>query len=69
MPIAEQMASTHSALIDFVRYASSLTPEEWAAIGLHPVRGEMTAHDIAQFFIVDHLEEHADQLDRLQQPR
>ncbi|HEY7025623.1 MAG TPA: hypothetical protein VH371_11755 [Candidatus Limnocylindrales bacterium] len=66
VPIAQQMSGTHAAIVDFVSYASSLTPEEWSAVGLHPVRGEMTAHDIAERFIVDHLEEHADQLDRLQ---
>jgi len=67
VPVAEQMAGTHAALVDFIRYASSLSPEEWSAVGLHPVRGEMTAHQIVEFFIVDHLEEHADQMDRLTQ--
>jgi hypothetical protein len=66
VPIAEQMADMHSALVDFERYAHSLDPEQWAAIGLHPVRGEMSAHQIVELFIVDHLEEHADQLDGLQ---
>jgi hypothetical protein len=65
VPIAEQMADMHSALVDFERYAHSLDPEQWAAIGLHPVRGEMSAHQIVELVIVDHLEEHADQLDGL----
>jgi len=67
VPIAEQMAGTHAALVDFVRYANTLDREEWGAIGLHPVRGQMSAHQIVEHFIVDHLEEHADQLDGLQQ--
>jgi hypothetical protein len=37
----------------------------WAARGLHPVRGELTVSEIVERFILDHLEEHADQLDGL----
>jgi hypothetical protein len=33
--------------------------------GLHPVRGEMTVASIIELFIVDHLEEHAAQLEQL----
>jgi hypothetical protein len=37
----------------------------WTRRGAHPVRGEMTVRRIVEQFIVDHLEEHADQLDAL----
>jgi hypothetical protein len=37
----------------------------WQARGLHPVRGELTVSQIIERFILDHLEEHADQLDSL----
>lgn len=43
----------------------AFTPEEWSRRGLHPTRGEMTVQSIVERFIVDHLEEHADQLDLL----
>jgi len=37
----------------------------WQLRGVHPVRGEMPVERIIETFIVDHLEEHADQLDGL----
>jgi hypothetical protein len=39
--------------------------EAWRRRGAHPVRGEMTVRRIVEQFIVEHLEEHADQLDAL----
>ena len=41
------------------------TPEEWRRRGVHPTLGEMTVETIVERFIVDHLEEHAEQLDSL----
>ena len=45
--------------------ARSLPPEAWTRRGAHPARGEMTVHQLVERFIVEHLEEHADQLDSL----
>lgn len=45
--------------------ARAFTPEEWRRRGQHPTRGVMTVERILEKFIVDHLEEHADQLDQL----
>jgi DinB superfamily len=42
-----------------------LDDDAWRARGLHAVRGEMTVSEIIGRFILDHLEEHADQLDSL----
>lgn len=42
-----------------------LDDDAWKARGLHPVRGELTVSQIVERFILDHLEEHADQLDSL----
>lgn len=39
--------------------------ETWRRLGSHPTRGEMTVERIVEEFIVNHLEEHADQLDAL----
>jgi DinB superfamily len=47
------------------RYLAGLTAAEWNAMGQHPVRGEMDVEAIVGTFIVNHLEEHADQLDKL----
>jgi hypothetical protein len=40
-------------------------PEAWGRRGLHPTRGVMGMEQIIERFIVEHLEEHADQLDAL----
>jgi hypothetical protein len=42
-----------------------LDDHAWQATGLHPVRGAMSVSDVVERFILDHLEEHADQLDAL----
>ncbi len=47
---------------DFIR---RIARETWSARGLHPVLGEMELGRILDQFIVRHLEEHADQLERL----
>jgi hypothetical protein len=45
--------------------ARSLPAEAWTRRGAHPTLGEMTVRRIVERFIVEHLEEHADQLDAL----
>ncbi len=45
--------------------ARNLPAEAWTRRGMHPTRGEMTVESIVERFIVEHLEEHADQLDTL----
>jgi hypothetical protein len=59
------MGRTHQAISALRRYLEGLTPAEWSAVGLHPTRGEMDVEAIVERFEVDHLEEHADQLDGL----
>ena len=48
-------------------YLSGLTAAEWNAVGQHPTRGPMDLEAIVGTFIVNHLEEHAEQLDKLAQ--
>ena len=43
----------------------SLTAEDWQTCGRHPTLGSMTLAQIVARFLVDHLEEHAAQLDEL----
>jgi hypothetical protein len=47
---------------DFIR---QIARDAWSARGLHPALGEMELGRILDQFIVRHLEEHADQLERL----
>jgi hypothetical protein len=64
-PIGELMQQVHQQ-IEVVRdYLPTLTDEQWHAVGLHKTRGEMQPARMVEVFILDHLEEHADQLDGL----
>lgn len=63
--IADQMARARDSIDALERGVADLTPIEWAAVGLHPTRGEMDGKEIVGRFMVHHLEEHADQLDGL----
>ena len=60
--LLERVRASLAEVTDALR---SLPPEAWTRRGMHPVRGEMTVERIVDDFIVDHLEEHADQLDEL----
>ena len=60
--LLERVRASLSEVSDAVR---SWDDETWQLRGVHPVRGEMTVERIIETFIVDHLEEHADQLDSL----
>lgn len=45
--------------------ARSWDADTWRLRGAHPTRGEMTVEQLVERFIVEHLEEHSDQLDSL----
>ncbi len=64
-PIADHMARTADAIAQLKAHLGGLTPAEWNAVGLHPTRGELDVEAMVERFIVNHLEEHADQLDSL----
>jgi len=61
--LLERVRSSLAEVTDAVR---SFPPEAWARRGAHPARGDMTVQKIIEKFIVEHLEQHADQLDLLQ---
>ena len=54
-----------TSLADVTDAVRSFPTEAWARRGAHPTRGDMTVQTIIEKFIVEHLEEHAEQLDRL----
>ena len=54
-----------AALAEVSDKARAWDDDTWQLRGIHPVRGEMTVERIVERFIVEHLEEHADQLDSL----
>ena len=54
-----------SSLAEVTEAARAFRPDEWNARGVHPTLGEMSVERIVDRFIVEHLEEHAEQLDGL----
>lgn len=59
------LARVRSSLAEVTDAARAFPAEAWMRRGAHPTRGEMTVRQIIERFIVEHLEEHADQLDTL----
>lgn len=64
-PPGEQMARLSGALTLLRAYLRTLTDAEWAARGVHARLGEMSVERITERFVVGHLEEHAEQLEKL----
>ena len=62
---AALLQRVHDGIEATVSRLDALPSDGWSARGLHPTRGEMTPAQIVDRFIVDHLEEHTDQLDLL----
>jgi hypothetical protein len=65
VPIAQLMQQVHDGIEVTRRYLPTLSAAQWASVGLHSRRGEMTVPQMVMRFTIDHLEEHADQLDDL----
>ena len=63
--IAELRRRVGDAIAELKRCLRGLTAAELNAVGRHPTLGEMDVEAIVEEFIVGHLEEHADQLDKL----
>ena len=64
-PPTEQMARLAGALMLLRTYLVGLSEAQWSTRGRHERRGEMTVAEILDRFVVSHLEEHADQLEKL----
>jgi hypothetical protein len=64
---AALLAQVRESLGEVTDAARSLPQDAWLLRGVHATRGEMTVQAIVESFIVEHLEEHADQLDGLRQ--
>jgi DinB superfamily len=62
--IAALLARIDSGIADASRLLERLSGEELRLTGTHPTLGEMTVAELLDEFVVDHLEEHAEQLTR-----
>lgn len=65
-PIPELSARADDSIAALKRYLAGLGGAEWNARGLHPTAGELDVEAIVERFVVNHLEEHADQLAALE---
>ena len=62
---AALLARVRDSLVTVSDTLRSWPDEAWTRTGQHVVRGPMTIDAIVERFIVEHLEEHADQLDAI----
>ncbi|HET7677857.1 MAG TPA: DinB family protein [Candidatus Limnocylindrales bacterium] len=62
---AEAMAAVEASLAGWRELVDSLGPDDLARRGLHPTIGEMTVPAMLERFLLNHLEEHAEQLESL----
>ena len=62
---AALLERVRASLAEVSDAARRLPADAWTRRGVHPVRGEMPVSTIFERFIVEHLEEHADQLDQV----
>jgi hypothetical protein len=63
--VMELMSRVSSSVERLRIVLAELEPHEWDARGRHATLGEMRVAEIVERFLVGHLEEHAEQLDRL----
>jgi threonine dehydratase len=63
---AELLRRVSAQLVEVSSAVGALSEADWQVRGTHPTRGAMPVSEIVERFIVDHLEEHADQLDGLE---
>ena len=59
------MEQVHGEIQVVRGYLPTLSDDQWKSVGLHARRGEMGPAQMVEVFMLDHLEEHADQLDGL----
>jgi len=64
-PIPVLRARVNETIEALKRYLARLNSAEWNAVGRHPTLGEMDVEAIVERFVINHLEEHAEQLDGL----
>jgi hypothetical protein len=65
LPREKLWQKVHDGIESSRAYFADLTPDQLARTATHPTRGTVNVPYILDQFIVKHLEEHADQLDKL----
>jgi hypothetical protein len=67
-PVAGQWEELENEIGDLKAFLTGLADEEWDRTGEHPTLGTMTVPQMVERFLVDHLDEHATQLESLAEP-
>jgi hypothetical protein len=65
LPVGELYRRIEIGLDRWTHRVRTLTPDDWARVGSHPVRGDMSIEAIADRQLLSHTEEHAEQLEGL----
>jgi hypothetical protein len=65
LPREKLWQKVHDGIESSRAWFSGLTADQLAHTGIHPTRGTVDVPFILEQFVVKHLEEHADQLDKL----
>jgi hypothetical protein len=64
-PVSVLWADTRTDIAALRVFLAMIEPDQWAINGMHPTLGPMTVDELVERFLVGHLEEHADQLERM----
>jgi hypothetical protein len=64
-PIPALVERVQHSIAETREFLRGLTTPEWSAVGRHPTRGDMDVEAMVGRFILNHLEEHLEQLDGL----
>jgi hypothetical protein len=68
-PVMALWSATREDIALLRTFLGELSPDQWLAVGQHTTRGAMSVSQIIEEFLVGHLEQHADQLERLSAAR
>ena len=67
-PVSDLWARVSEEIRHLKAFLADIPPNGWRLRGAHPTLGVKDVSDIVEEFLVGHLEEHADQLERLANP-
>jgi hypothetical protein len=65
LPVGELYARLNDGVARWTGRLETITPAELEKVGLHPTRGEMSVAAIVDRQILGHMDEHAQQLERI----
>jgi hypothetical protein len=67
-PVPAQWEELFEEIGDLKAFLTGLADDQWDRTGVHPTLGSMTVPQMVERFLVEHLDEHATQLESLAEP-